>query len=316
MKKGFWFIILLIVTSCDNNNNKTTPIIEKTYDSIPIGYEYAEMTFDKVNYNFGGKESPTLRWDFTEESDFHSRYISPTQYESNDLILNEAIYDFDTITEGEKVRITFSFKNTGNQNLIFEESFLGSSLESDTDSSSDVEVSFDEAESFMRDRLNNINQTLMLSGTAKWDSDTMLYMFLSVTESGMSCISSVSQYKLSVLASDCGETFSKMQDWNDLNLLPSKGGLWYLTEPEDYYDSDYNYVEGHIVAPDESNIIKVEFNSNGASGPIRQNIWIQTKSITGPVKKYYEIAYENDSYSFENSTGSEKITITGFVKKN
>jgi hypothetical protein len=309
MKKIFWFIILLIITSCsnNNNNNKITPIIEKTYDSIPIPYEYAEMTFDKVIYDLGGEDFWPNR--------FLSRYNNHTEYESTDLILNNAIHDFDTITEGEEVQVIFYFKNTGNQNLTFEGSFLGSSLESDTDSSSDVEVSFDEAESFMKDRLSNINQTLMLSGTAKWDKDTMLYMFLSVTESGMSCISSVSQYDLSVLASDCGETFSKMQDWNALNLLPSKGGLWYVFEPEYYYDSNYNYVSSDVV-PGESGQIKVQFSSEGASGPIRQNLWIQTNSITGPGNKYYEIAYDNDSYSFENSTGSEKITITGFVKKN
>ena len=312
MKKVFWFFIILIITSC--NNNKITPVIEKTYDSIPIGYEYAEMTFDEVRYNLGGNLSPKLSIPF-KPSDFLSVYANPTQYDSNDLILNNPIYDFDTITEGEKVQIVFSFKNTGNQNLTFENSFLGSSLESDTDSSSDVEVSFDEAKSFMEDRLSNINQTLMRSGTAKWDENTLLYMFLSVTESGLSCISSVSSNKLSVLASDCGNTFLKMEDWNSIDFLPIEGGLWWVFEPEYYYDSDYNYIDPDV-APGESGIIQIQFSSEGVSGPIRQNLWLETNSITGPGKSVYERYYENDSRSFENSTGSEKIIITGFVKKN
>ena len=76
--------------------------------------------------------------------------------------------------------------------------------ESNTNSSiqqNSEKVTFSEARSFMSKRLSNVNQNLMDSKTTSFDGKT-LYCFLSVTEDGTVCISSVSEFALEVIASD------------------------------------------------------------------------------------------------------------------
>ena len=41
-----------------------------------------------------------------------------------------------------------------------------------------------------------------------------LYIYMSVAENGMTCISTVSELALEVLAADCGETYRKIDEWN------------------------------------------------------------------------------------------------------
>lgn len=77
-------------------------------------------------------------------------------------------------------------------------------------------VTFDEANTFMRNRCISINQTLMRSKTVNFNG-TLLYMFLSVAENGDACISSVSENKLEVFAVDCGIVEMKVSEWNALN---------------------------------------------------------------------------------------------------
>lgn len=77
-------------------------------------------------------------------------------------------------------------------------------------------VTFEEAESFMLQRCNAVNQTLMKKKMVTFNG-TKLYMFLSVAQDGQACISSVSENKLEVLAADCGEVTVKIQQWNDVN---------------------------------------------------------------------------------------------------
>lgn len=76
-------------------------------------------------------------------------------------------------------------------------------------------VTFSEAETFMQERCNNINQTLMKKKTATFNG-TKLYMFMSVAKDGQACISSISENKLEVLAADCGEVYMKIEQWNAL----------------------------------------------------------------------------------------------------
>ena len=87
-----------------------------------------------------------------------------------------------------------------------------------TNSSSSNEklVTFSEAEEFMQQRCNAVNQTLMKKKSVVFNG-TKLYMFLSVAQDGQACISSVSEYKLEVLAADCGEAMVKIQQWNEVN---------------------------------------------------------------------------------------------------
>ena len=43
-----------------------------------------------------------------------------------------------------------------------------------------------------------------------------IYMFLSVAKNGMTCVSTVSELKLQVIAADCDETQNKKNQWNAL----------------------------------------------------------------------------------------------------
>lgn len=89
--------------------------------------------------------------------------------------------------------------------------------QSTTDTSVSVQkVTFSEAETFMQERCNTINQTLMKKKTVTFNG-TKLYMFMSVAEDGQACISSISENKLEVLAADCGEVNMKIEQWNNVN---------------------------------------------------------------------------------------------------
>jgi len=76
-------------------------------------------------------------------------------------------------------------------------------------------ITFDEAKQFMRTRLSNVNQTLMASKTVVFDGKKV-YMFMSVAEDGSTCISGVSEFRLEVMSTDCGNTEMKIQEWNNL----------------------------------------------------------------------------------------------------
>jgi hypothetical protein len=72
-----------------------------------------------------------------------------------------------------------------------------------------------EAEAFMKERCRSINQTLMNTKTVNFDGHK-LYMFLSVAKNGYVCISSISEYELELLATDCGISEVKVSQWNEL----------------------------------------------------------------------------------------------------
>lgn len=76
-------------------------------------------------------------------------------------------------------------------------------------------ISQSEAQVFMQDRCNSIGQTLMKTKTIDFNG-TKLYAFLSVSENGMVCITTISENKLEVLAADCGEEQRKINEWNSL----------------------------------------------------------------------------------------------------
>lgn len=99
--------------------------------------------------------------------------------------------------------------------------FLLNSFSSGRSSSNDVyqenigSVTMSQAQAFMQDRCNNIGQTLMRSKTVDFQGKT-LYLFMSVAENGMVCISTISELKLEVIASDCGTSDRKIYEWNNL----------------------------------------------------------------------------------------------------
>lgn len=76
-------------------------------------------------------------------------------------------------------------------------------------------ITFEEAKQFIRTRLSNVNQTLMASKTVVFDGKK-IYMFMSVAENGSTCISGVSEFRLEVMSTDCGNTEIKIQEWNNL----------------------------------------------------------------------------------------------------
>ena len=61
-------------------------------------------------------------------------------------------------------------------------------------------ITFNQAEAFMLERCEKINQTLMKKKSVSFDG-TKIYMFLSVAENGYVCISSISRNKFSIYKS-------------------------------------------------------------------------------------------------------------------
>lgn len=98
--------------------------------------------------------------------------------------------------------------------------FLAFSLSKGKDTANDTntemkKVTFEEATQFMKNRLSDVDQTLMASKMVLFDGKK-IYMFMSVAKDGSTCISAVSEFQLSVLNTDCGNTDVKIQEWNNL----------------------------------------------------------------------------------------------------
>lgn len=72
---------------------------------------------------------------------------------------------------------------------------------------------FDQAMTFMQSRCLDINQELVDAMEVNFDGQP-LYVFLTAEPSyTYLCVSSVSQWKLDVMASDCGRYQEKMDQW-------------------------------------------------------------------------------------------------------
>ena len=78
-----------------------------------------------------------------------------------------------------------------------------------------TKVSFSQAETFMRDRCKKTNQTLM-KGKKSEMNGIKIYAFMSVAQNGMTCISIISENKLELINSDCGNTQKKINEFNML----------------------------------------------------------------------------------------------------
>ena len=113
--------------------------------------------------------------------------------------------------------------------VLFVFGFIGSVTDDKTSSSSSssspsgnnsnstsAKVTFYEAEAFMQNRCDGINQTLMKKKSINLNG-TKLFMFMSVAENGYVCISTVSEIALEILATDCGPSERKIQEWNAVN---------------------------------------------------------------------------------------------------
>ena len=86
-------------------------------------------------------------------------------------------------------------------------------LETPTTETLNVRYTSHEAEQYMRKTCDNTNQTLMKKKTVYLDG-TKIYMFMSVAENGMTCVSTVSEIKLELMSADCDETQIKINQWN------------------------------------------------------------------------------------------------------
>ena len=76
-------------------------------------------------------------------------------------------------------------------------------------------VTYAEAEAYMRDRCDAVNQTLIRKLSVDYDGKT-IYMFLTVDDNGHACISGISQFELEILSTDCGPYGQKISAWNAL----------------------------------------------------------------------------------------------------
>lgn len=171
-----------------------TTIIDEMYGSIP-----------KTEYSNGKieKEVKDYKWHFIN-GDYGNRdgYILIPHDKWDDYKPNEIKIKFSS-AKGDSM-IFVNDKNINISNLNF------------NNTTSKTKVTFSEAEEFMQQRCNAVNQTLMKKKSVVFNG-TKLYMFLSVAQDGQACISSICENRLEVLAADCGEAMVKIQQWNDVN---------------------------------------------------------------------------------------------------
>jgi hypothetical protein len=77
-------------------------------------------------------------------------------------------------------------------------------------------ITLSQAEAFIGSRCESVGQILVNSKCLNFDQKT-LYVFLSVSsETGEACISTISEFALEVVAVDCGDYETKINDWNSL----------------------------------------------------------------------------------------------------
>ena len=67
----------------------------------------------------------------------------------------------------------------------------------------------------MKDRCKKINQTLT-KGKESEMNGIKIYAFMSVAQNGMLCISIISENKLELISSDCGNTQRKINEFKRL----------------------------------------------------------------------------------------------------
>ncbi|MDG1842614.1 MAG: hypothetical protein P8I93_09730 [Crocinitomicaceae bacterium] len=94
-------------------------------------------------------------------------------------------------------------------------------LKKNTVKNNNTKVTFLEAKKFMINRCSNINQKLIKSHQSKFNN-TSLYMFFttSTEHPNQSCVTSISENKLEILASDCKNTSVKISQWNQIPDSP------------------------------------------------------------------------------------------------
>ncbi len=88
-----------------------------------------------------------------------------------------------------------------------------SSDEESTDASS--KVSFADADAFMQARLKELGHAFIDRREKIIEGETY-YLFLSVPQNGYLCVSTMSEYELKVIASDCNLYDIKMAQWREL----------------------------------------------------------------------------------------------------
>lgn len=97
------------------------------------------------------------------------------------------------------------------------------SVGAEAQASTSSKVSFEEARLFMRDRSNDVGQTLV----DELESDAYgspVYLFLTSDQTGLRyCVSMISSIKLEVVSTDCGYVEEKVADWK--RLVDSHHGL-------------------------------------------------------------------------------------------
>ena len=67
----------------------------------------------------------------------------------------------------------------------------------------------------MRNRCKKTDQTIM-KGKKSEMNGIKIYAFMSVAQNGMTCISIISENKLELINSDCGNTQKKINEFNRL----------------------------------------------------------------------------------------------------
>lgn len=181
-----------------------------------INYRRFMDYFDSDQYYYDGTISAFsgLSTDEMEEGirmyEDYTSQINQIKSGYNEYLFEDRLADFCNERDGGKYGPLIDYSVLSEFYEILKAKLESTSSSASADSK---KVTKSEADAFMSQRMIDTDQTLMKTKVREFQGST-LYLYMSVTENGMTCISSVSEHALEVLAADCGETYRKIEEWN------------------------------------------------------------------------------------------------------
>ena len=93
------------------------------------------------------------------------------------------------------------------------ESAVSNESESAEDNTPEVKVCFDDAFGFMYERCSKIGQEIIGQNVTKNDGSYLYYFMSAPLDRSSICISVISEHKLEIISTDCGDPYDKQEQW-------------------------------------------------------------------------------------------------------
>ncbi len=135
--------------------------------------------------------------------------------------LKDSIYTHDSLNKAiENKRMVDSILVAGipenhHQNIPSTGDHINHNYRGQGENSMQQNVSSAEADEFMKSRLEQSGQFIVSKMVYNFNG-TLMYCYLSTGPGNLFCISSITEHKLEVLATDCGSETVKVKDWEEL----------------------------------------------------------------------------------------------------